>query len=245
VSVISKGASTGGDPLARYSLSAGELKLLMAAESSGEPFLAFRNEDGALELFALGRTDRQGTVGRSPEMDLSISWDGEISALHAELQCLSGEWALVDDGLSTNGTYVNGQRINGRTRLRNGDLIRVGRTVLAYNAAQAALAQGTVASGSLSLEQPLSDTQRRVLIALCRPYRDGASFATPATNQRIADELFLSVDAVKMHLRMLFAKLELADLPQNQKRTRLAECALQFGLVSQRDLAEPAAFTPR
>jgi hypothetical protein len=242
---MSKGAFTGSDPLARYSLSASELKLLMTAESAGEPFLAFRNSLGALELFALGRTDGQGTVGRSPEMDLSIPWDGEISGLHAELQCLGGEWALVDDGLSTNGTYVNGQRINGRTRLRNGDLIRIGRTVLAYNAAQATLAQETVTSGCLPLEQRLSDTQRRVLVALCRPYRDGASFATPATNQQIAAEVFLSVDAVKMHLRMLFAKLELAELPQNQKRTRLAECALQFGLISQRDLAEPPTFTAR
>jgi DNA-binding NarL/FixJ family response regulator len=78
--------------------------------------------------------------------------------------------------------------------------------------------------------------QRQVLLALCRPYRDG-NFATPATNQDIASEVFLSVDAVKMHLRTLFAKFELADLPQNQKRASLAEQALQSGVISHRDLA--------
>ena len=78
----------------------------------------------------------------------------------------------------------------------------------------------------------LTDTQRRVLVALCRPYRDGGRFASPATNQQIADEVFLSVDAVKMHLRTLFGKFELGDLPQNEKRARLAECVLQFGLIS-------------
>ncbi|MGZ4182186.1 MAG: FHA domain-containing protein [Solirubrobacteraceae bacterium] len=43
-------------------------------------------------------------------MDVSIGWDAEVSGLHAELQAFSGEWTIVDDGLSTNGTYVNGSR---------------------------------------------------------------------------------------------------------------------------------------
>jgi hypothetical protein len=233
---MSEGAATEGDPLVRYALSAGELKRLLRVERAGEPFMAFRDPRGPLELFALSRTGQTGTVGRRAEMDLSIPWDGEVSGLHAELQCLGGEWTLVDDGLSTNGTYVNGQRISGRKRLRDGDLIRVGRTVLAYNAARAPVVQETLSAGDLPVTQPLSDMQRQVLVALCRPYRDGGDFATPATNQQIAAEVFLSVDAVKMHLRMLYAKFELADLPQNQKRMRMAECALRFGLISQRDL---------
>jgi hypothetical protein len=44
------------------------------------------------------------------------------------------------------------------------------------------------------------------------------------------------VEAVKMHMRTLFGKFELADLPQNEKRSRLAECALQFGMVSRHEL---------
>jgi hypothetical protein len=224
------------DPLARYSLSAIELQQLLQAQAQGRPFMAFRDSDGHLALYQLGGS--QHTLGRGPEMDLSLPWDGEISALHAELRYLGGEWALVDDGLSTNGTYVNGQRLMGRIRLRSGDLIRLGRTVLAYKAGEEAIrVQETVSTGNSPREQPLTETQRRVLIALCRPYRDRADFATPATNQQIAAEVFLSVDAVKTHLRTLFVKLELAELPQNQKRTRLAECALQFGLISQRDLA--------
>ena len=50
------------------------------------------------------------------------------------------------------------------------------------------------------------------------PFKDGAAFATPATNQAIAEELHLSVDAVKTHMRALFEKLEVEDLPQNRKR---------------------------
>jgi hypothetical protein len=232
-----RGAAAGGDPLAQHSLSPSELKRVLATERYGDPFLAFRDQEGLLALFALNRIGQASTVGRRPEVDLSIPWDGEISGLHAELQRIGGEWALVDDGLSTNGTYVNGQRISGRRRLRDGDLIRVGRTVLAYKAGRAAPVQETQSAGDLPIAPTLSDTQRRVLIALCRPYRDGGDFATPATNQQIAAEVFLSVDAVKMHLRALFAKFELAALPQNQKRARLAECVLRFGLISQQDLA--------
>jgi len=91
--------------------------------------------------------------------------------------------------------------------------------------------------GSPELAPPvLSDAQRRVLLALCRPYKQPGPFTTPATNQEIAAELFLSVEAVKTHLRALFAKFSVEALPQNQKRARLIERAFQTGLVSERDL---------
>jgi hypothetical protein len=43
--------------------------------------------------------------------------------------------------------------------------------------------------------------------------------------------VFLSVDAVKTHLRALFNDFGLAELPQNQKRATLAERAMQLGVV--------------
>jgi pSer/pThr/pTyr-binding forkhead associated (FHA) protein len=232
---MSSQAPNDEDPLARHSLSAPELKRLLATERSGEAFLAFRDGQGQLSLRPAGVVEaRVVTLGRRAEMDLSLPWDSEVSGLHAELHRVGPEWTIVDDGLSTNGTYVNGQRISGRQRLRDGDRIRIGRTVLVYRAAQATLVQETVAAADRP-EVQLTDTQRRVLIALCRPYRE-ASFATPATNQEIAAEVFLSVDAVKMHLRTLFGKFQLAELPQNQKRATLVERALQFGVISHRDL---------
>jgi FHA domain len=224
------------DPLAPHSHSPSDLKELLAAERTGKPFLAFRDHEGRLRLFVPGRGGQTPTVGRRPEMDLSIAWDSEVSGLHAELHGLGDEWTIVDDGLSTNGTYVNGQRVSGRQRLRDGDRIRIGRTILVYKAGGATAVLKTVTAGDAPALQKLTDTQRRVLIALCRPYRDGPSFATPASNQQIAEEVFLGVDAVKMHLRRLFANFELSEMPQNEKRARLAECVLQFGVISERDL---------
>jgi hypothetical protein len=75
-----------------------------------------------------------------------------------------------------------------------------------------------------------------VLIALCRPFAGGDPWARPATNKDIAAELYLSVPAVKTHLRALFGRFGIEDLGQNEKRLRLAELALQAGLVSMEDV---------
>lgn len=224
-----------GDPLAPHSLSPKELTELLAVERDGGPFLAYRDADSALQLVPL-TGEETIMVGRRPDMGLALSWDAEVSGLHAELQCLGGEWTVVDDGLSRNGTFVEGQRISGRQRLRAGDRVRIGRTILAFNTPQLPASEQTVTAGDRSALPQLTDTQRRVLIALCRPYGDGGSFSAPASNQHIAEEVFLGVDAVKTNLRTLFSRFELSDLPQNQKRARLAEIALEFGLVTKRDL---------
>jgi len=224
------------DPLAPHSLSPSELTQVLAAERAGQPLVVFRDGEDQLVIFPAGTGDATFTIGRRNGMDLSIPWDGEVSGFHAELQGSSREWTIADDGLSTNGTYVNDQRVTGRHRLRDGDRIRVGRTILVFKAGAAHPLEKTELAGERPVPKPLTDMQRRVLIALCRPCGGGERFATPATNQQIADEVFLSVEAVKMHLRTLFGKFELADLPQNEKRARLAESVLQFGVISEGEL---------
>ena len=97
----------------------------------------------------------------------------------------------------------------------------------------------TATSSELPAVARISDAQRRVLVALCRPYATGDGFAVPATNQQVADELFLSVDAVKSHLRALFEKFGIGDVPQNRKRALLVERALTTGMVGERDLRAP------
>ncbi len=136
--------------------------------------------------------------------------------------------------MSRNGSYVNGERVTGRRRLRDRDMLRFGRTVVLYRAPTEPKASSTVLASDVMVAASLSETQRKVLIALYRPFKDGAVHATPATNQQIADELFLSVQAVKAHLRALFEKFGVGDLAQNSKRAALVQRAQQSAALRPR-----------
>jgi pSer/pThr/pTyr-binding forkhead associated (FHA) protein len=221
-------------PLQAHSATPAELRERIEAERRGRPFLVFRDGDGAQRLLDLTGLERL-SVGRGAGNELSLPWDTEVSRLHAELEAIAGEWTVSDDGLSRNGTFVNGNRISGRTRLRDGDVLRVGQTSIAYRRPEAEDSMPTQVAGARLTLTDLPPTQRQVLVALARPYKHN-EFAVPATNQDIADELHLSVDAVKSHLRTLFQRFGIEHLPQNQKRSRLVAEALQSGLISTRDL---------
>lgn len=84
-----------------------------------------------------GRTPRVGerlalraanAIGRDAGNDISLP-DEAASARHAKLEAEDGAWWIEDLG-STNGTLVNGVRIEKRERLRPGDEIGIGRVLL-------------------------------------------------------------------------------------------------------------------
>jgi diguanylate cyclase (GGDEF)-like protein len=78
-------------------------------------------------------------IGRGTKCDIQIDHDS-VSRQHAKITCRDARCA-VEDLESTNGTYLNDDPIDGRTTLRNGDLIKVGRTVfkfIAHNNIEAA-----------------------------------------------------------------------------------------------------------
>jgi len=213
-----------------------ELKARMEAERAGQPFLLYKGADNRQRLFSFAPGVTQLSVGRRDSSDVVLNWDEEVSRLHARFEQVEDDWTIVDDGLSRNGTFVNGERLTGRRRLMDGDTLRFGATTMTFRTSRVEDQAGTAVATEIPTTLELSSTQRRVLIALCRPYKHRSSFASPATNHQIAEELFLSVDAVKTHLRVLFAKFGVEDLPQNQKRIRLVERAFYSGAISERDL---------
>jgi pSer/pThr/pTyr-binding forkhead associated (FHA) protein len=71
------------------------------------------------------------TIGRGGENVAALDGDDYASAQHARVESLrDGVW-ILDLG-STNGTFVNGERMDGRHRLRDGDVVRIGQTELRY-----------------------------------------------------------------------------------------------------------------
>ncbi|MGI5864812.1 MAG: diguanylate cyclase [Myxococcales bacterium] len=75
--------------------------------------------------------EREVTViGRSSSCDIQVDQDS-ISRQHARIVHDSKGLSILDMG-STNGTFVNDELIEGSQRLRNGDLIKIGRTIFKY-----------------------------------------------------------------------------------------------------------------
>ena len=222
------------DPLRAHRSTPAELQARIEAERAGSPFLVYRDANGAQQLHALAGT--RVSIGRAGEADVALRWDAEVSRLHAELERIAGEWTVSDDGLSRNGTWVSGVRIAGRHRLRDGDLVRVGRTVLAFRDPGPELSAAPTRAGATSAAAPeLTPAQRAVLVALARPYAHD-DLASPSTNAQVAEELVLSIDAVKSHLRVLYGRFGVDVLPQNRKRAALVAAALRSGSVSPREL---------
>ncbi|GAB2631439.1 FHA domain-containing protein [Prescottella soli] len=200
------------------------------------PYLRYTDQTGCPRELTLSVDTPRVTVGRSPDADVALMSDPEVSRLHATIEWIGTDWTIADDGLSRNGTFVNGERISGRRRLRNGDSIRIGSSAFVFRDLSGQGGEPTRVAAQMPTVRSLTATQRSILVALCRPYKHNATFANPASNQEIADEVFLSVDAVKTHLRTLFAKFGVEKLPQNQKRLRLVEKALHSGVITEHDL---------
>jgi pSer/pThr/pTyr-binding forkhead associated (FHA) protein len=213
-----------------------ELQERIRADRRADSYLLFRDAAGGQHILKLGERGSQLTVGRAPGCDVCLDWDAGVSRAHARLERFGqDDWMLVDDGISRNGSIVNGERLRQRRRLVDGDVLRFGDTCILYRAPLPETRQ-TVAIGAGSGEIDLSPAQRRVLVALCRPYRDGGEFATPASNRDIAEELMLSVEAIKTQLRGLFEKFEVEPLARDAKRARLVHRAFETGVISPRDL---------
>ncbi len=83
---------------------------------------------GALAGTSLGLTDQQITIGRANDATLVLN-DDYASTRHARLFPQDGQWIVEDLG-STNGTYLDRQRVTEPTPVPVGVPIRIGKTVL-------------------------------------------------------------------------------------------------------------------
>jgi len=212
-----------------------ELKALIEAERTGNPFVNWRDGEGGQRILMLPADRARVTIGRREHSDIPLTWDSEVSRAHAILEPVGEAWTLVDDGLSRNGSFVNGSRVRGRQRLHDRDRMCFGNTHVVFREPSSGRgSESTARAPGSPVSAQLPEMQRKVLIALCRPVVESSS-ATPATNPQIAAEVFLSVDAVKAHLRLLFERFGLSDLPQNEKRGKLVSTALSSGVLAPHD----------
>jgi predicted component of type VI protein secretion system len=174
------------------------------------------------------------TVGKAAKNDIPLAGDAKASHLHAILERFPAGWCVTDLG-SSNGTWVNGERIWSSHRLRHGDEIRVGQTRLIFHDAPSAGGALTEVEDS---PPSLTARERDVLVALCRPLLDRDMFTEPSSTRAIGDELVITQAAVKQHLANLYDKFGVAAGDSN-RRSRLANEALRRGAVSLTELRTP------
>jgi predicted component of type VI protein secretion system len=173
----------------------------------------------------------RSTIGNAGENDIAVDEDATTSGLHAVLERFAAGWCVTDLG-SSNGTWVNGERIWASRRLRHGDEIRVGHTRLVFRDPL------TAAGAATEVEEAppsLTARERDALIALCRPLLARDMFTEPAPTRTIADELAITQAAVKQHLANLYEKFGVAPADAH-RRAALANEALRRGAVSLTEL---------
>lgn len=94
------------------------------------------------------------TIGRSTENNDIVVNDEKVSRNHLQMVMEdNGNYSVVDLG-STNGTFVNGQRISGEVRLQPSDEVRIGQTVLPWQNYFATSIQPPTTNPPLSPQPP-------------------------------------------------------------------------------------------
>jgi len=89
-------------------------------------------KDGDMLLFETllaGREPTEITIGRREGCDVCLNYDSQVSREHA-LLTYDGVRFWLEDTASTNGTFVDDDKLSGRREVLPGQLFRVGRTWL-------------------------------------------------------------------------------------------------------------------
>jgi hypothetical protein len=177
-------------------------------------------------------------IGSDPGSADVVIDDPTVSALHACVERVGNTWLVRDLG-SLNGTFVEGQRLTGQRRLRPTDAIRVGQSRLVFT--DRAATRRPVTDTLAGPPRNLTPTERRVLIELCRPLLSHNAFQPPASVREIAARLYVGRNAVQAHLTNLYDKFDIRDEADSNRRTTLANKAIERGAVSRGDLEDPSA----
>ena len=141
---------------------AGRLEITAPQHCVREGFLSYRDDSGQAQVVAL-RPPSRWAIGRAQGSDVPLGWDSRVSRWHAQIERVGNEWWLIDDGMSTNGTFVNEARLDGRRRLSDGDVVRAGQTELTFSCRHRLdISEGAVQAQTAPLTTAEDGTRRPV-----------------------------------------------------------------------------------
>ena len=118
-------------------------------------------------------------IGRDAATSVAIS-DAEVSRKHARLNFQGGKYVIEDLG-STNGTFVNGQRLSGATVLKSGDVVSLGeQIVLMYEGLSSDAGSTMMSRGSHAKPAPTAVPSPAMVPPPPQVYAPPAQAAAPA-----------------------------------------------------------------
>ncbi len=117
-------------------------------------FISGKYQGGEFPL----RMNREIVIGRSSDLDMVLVED-MVSRRHAKISSSDADVFIQDLG-STNGTFVNGEKIAGRSRLSEGDRILVGTSIIKVVAVDGAVANQSEAEARKRLEAGAQQRQQ-------------------------------------------------------------------------------------
>ena len=211
-----------------------EFREVEAVRATGHAYLTYRDAV-RFHAVALSPITPVLYIGRDDDCAVRITSDVRVSRRHARLIFGAGQWS-IEDGPSTNGTFVDGKRTSGEQILAEGAEITVGKTNLSFHAPASSTLVSTLAEGpSVALLHP-TPTQRKVLVELVRPFLDpGAEMAVSPTNATIAETLGYQVATIRDAISDLYRQAGLTRGTIDQ-RSALVRLAISEGAVTRDDV---------
>jgi predicted component of type VI protein secretion system len=176
---------------------------------------------------SVGLEEGRTLLGRGDHCDVRLS-DEAVSTDHLEIT-RHGPSLLATDLDSRNGTLLNGDRVDRPRRLRNGDVLQLGRFRLEVSLPPQQRQDSTVAAPHAPIE--LTPEEREAATALVAPYRaPGVRAGRPATRAEIAAALHISERTAQRRLDVLAGKLSIPSDAGRERPRLIAERVLELGL---------------
>lgn len=209
---------------------------LRNVERRARPFVLYHDGRGEQHVVDLDATRSPLTIGRRSSNDISLIWDQEVSRVHAHLERAGNSWQLVDEGRSRNGSYVNGELVQGRCNLHDADFMRFGKTVLLYRAPTSVVTMlrretGVTVDVSIRSAGQIGQRDLAVLRSFAEAVAERRGKADVQAERRAAEVLDCSTDDVEAALGVLYRRFGVAHLAEAERRTLLLERARTFGVL--------------
>lgn len=199
-----------------------------ATQNSSRARLQWLGKDRSLHVYVLPADVPIVRIGRHPSCEVILD-DPNVSRRHVLLTRVDDTWFAED--VSSSGTDLEREQrrpLRRRQALSHGDTLHLAFFALRFkDEAQETLDVTVPVGGGSRID--LTPMEQKVLQCMCRPVVGGV--APPASNREIAEEMVLTVDGVRSHIRSLYSKFGIVAGTSGQRRITLVQRALDQNFV--------------